>query len=230
MESSYYYEKHSKTCDETDFWGQVKRTVNGNPVDQQQIDMIVNTVINCLELSKDDVLLDLCCGNGALTKYFMDVCTYGTGVDISKHLIIVANKYFANENFEFIENDVLNFVKTALNTQKYTKAVAYGGFQYLSVDAAKECLSCLNERFTNLKKFFIGNLPDAAQQNFFYSKRNSTPHNLDDHTSPLGVWRTMNEFQDMAMSKGWDIEFNHMPENFYGSSYRYDVVLTKNNR
>ena len=38
-----FYKEHPKTCDPEDFWGQVKRTVNGKPIPQAQIDMIVES-------------------------------------------------------------------------------------------------------------------------------------------------------------------------------------------
>ena len=81
-----FYKHHPKTCDPEDFWGQVMRTVEGKAVDQAQIDMIVATVVRELELSGDDLLLDLCCGNGALTTHFFSRCRGGLGV--GRHLCL----------------------------------------------------------------------------------------------------------------------------------------------
>lgn len=72
-----FYKEHPKTCARDDFWSQVKRTVNGKPVSQDQIEMIVDAVISGLSLGMDDRLLDLCCGNGALTRYFFARCSGG---------------------------------------------------------------------------------------------------------------------------------------------------------
>lgn len=77
-----------------DFWVQVKRTVKGQPVSQDQIDMIVSAMTAALDLSPDDILLDLGCGNGALTTYFFHRCRGGLGVDFSEFLISVARRNF----------------------------------------------------------------------------------------------------------------------------------------
>lgn len=68
MESDF--KEHPKTVAQDDFWAQVKRTVNGQPVSQEQIDMIVARVKSGLILQRGDKLLDLACGNGALSRYF----------------------------------------------------------------------------------------------------------------------------------------------------------------
>jgi ubiquinone/menaquinone biosynthesis C-methylase UbiE len=95
-----FYKEYPKTCDPNDFWGQVKRTVNGKPVSQDQIEMIVQVACNTLNLSKNDRLLDLCCGNGALTRYLFDACSGGLGVDFSEYLIGVARKHFIKSSYE----------------------------------------------------------------------------------------------------------------------------------
>src|SRR5262245_10350175 len=67
--SGYVFKNHPQTCDPDDYWGQVKRTVGGQPVSQEQIDLIVAAVKRGLQLGPEDTLLDICCGNGALTTY-----------------------------------------------------------------------------------------------------------------------------------------------------------------
>mgnify|MGYP003351999754 CR=1 FL=1 len=53
------YDEHAKSCAPDDFWGQVKRTVGGQPVTPCQIDMIVGSVRKGLTLLPQDTLLDL---------------------------------------------------------------------------------------------------------------------------------------------------------------------------
>ena len=65
--SDYDHKEFPKTVDPKDFWGQVKRAINGQAVTQEQIDLIVEAVCNGLLFGKTDNLLDIGCGNG---KYF----------------------------------------------------------------------------------------------------------------------------------------------------------------
>ena len=57
--SDYDHKEFPKKVDAKDFWGQVKRTINGQALTQKQIDLIVEAVCNGLLFSKTDNLLDI---------------------------------------------------------------------------------------------------------------------------------------------------------------------------
>ena len=61
----FNHDEHARSCKRDDFWGQIRRTVNGVPVDEEQIKLVVETIIKELKLNAKDTVLDLCCGNGA---------------------------------------------------------------------------------------------------------------------------------------------------------------------
>jgi len=222
-----FYKDHPKTCSPDDFWGQVKRTVNGAPVSQDQIDLIVEAVVAELELSPEDSLLDLCCGNGALSSLLLKYCHYGLGVDFSEYLISIANRYFANPpNQTYLLQDVVEFCENPITPHRFTKMVCYGSFAYLEQDSANKLLFLLKKNFPNLKRVFIGNCPDKELLTDFYHGRLYTPGVENDPDSPIGVWRTQKEFQELAISCGWKSYIHKMPSSYYAAHYRYDVVLT----
>ena len=221
-----FYKEHPKTCDPEDFWGQVKRTVNGKPVPQKQIDMIVDAVSNGLELSMKDVLLDLCCGNGALTTYFFARCSGGLGVDFSEYLIEVARRHFVKRPQEdFILQDVVEFARTYQEPKRFTKAVCYGSLMFLLPESTCALLGTLRSRFTSLRKLFIGNLPDKAMMPDFFSDHSYEPGIENDPGSPIGIWRTEREFIELAAESGWAATSSRMPPSFYSAHYRFDAVL-----
>lgn len=223
-----FYKKHPKTCDPKDFWGQVKRTVNGKPIPQEQIDMIVEAVCNGLELKADDTLLDLCCGNGALTTYFYEKCCGGLGVDFSEPLINLAHRHFVKRPQEkFILQDVVDFVNTYEAPERFTKAVCYGSLQYLPKSNAYDLLLLLKRNFTRLKKVFIGNVPDKQFVRHFYGDRYEQGIENSPATA-IGIWRSQEEFRMLAKKTGWHIKIEHMPKEFYWAHYRYDVILSPN--
>jgi SAM-dependent methyltransferase len=222
-----FYNAHAAQCDPTDFWGQVKRTVNGNPVSQDQIDMIVAAVRQGLDIRDDDVLLDLCCGNGALTACFFADCRGGLGVDFSDYLIEVANRHHVRRPQEaFVVQDVVEFLRLATDTGRFTKALCYGAMQYLGKPEAAEFLALTRRRFPNITRFFIGNLPDKERLHDFFTEGRYRPGIEDEPTSAIGIWRTPDEFADLAAAAGWRAEFRRMPRDFYAAHYRYDAVLT----
>ena len=228
VNEGYIYRDHPQTCDPDDFWGQVKRTVGGQPVTQAQIDLIVAAVKQNLQLHPDDLLLDICCGNGALTTYFFSACRGGVGVDFSEFLIEVARKHFAKREEErFVLGDVVEFARREAAPERITKAMCYGSFQYLPHAAAAELLQLLQQRFVGLQRLLIGNIPDRDRLHDYYREKDYVPGIENSPSTPIGIWRSEDEFRALAAAAGWQCTFSRMPADYYAAHYRYDAVLTR---
>jgi SAM-dependent methyltransferase len=222
------YKDHPKTCSPDDFWGQVKRTVNGIPVAQDQIDMIVNAVVTGLELSQDDTLLDLCCGNGALSTLLFKYCNGGLGVDFSEYLISIANRYFATPPDQtYILQDVVEFCEHPITPCKFSKMLCYGSFPFIEHERVESMLALLNRNFPNLDLAFIGNCPDKDSLADFYGDREFEPGSENNPDSSIGIWRTQDEFVSLAKRCGWQAIIHRMPRQYYAAHYRYDVILSR---
>ena len=223
-----FYKEHPKTCAPDDFWGQVKRTVNGKPVSEAQIAMIVDAVTSGLELKPDDLVLDLCCGNGALSTRIFQRCRGGVGVDFSERLIEIAKANFEQlPDHRYELGDVVEHVGKEGGAERYTKLLCYGSFAYLEAHRAKEMLRLCFERYRSASVLYIGNCPDKEQMDAFFTDRTYTAGVENDADSAIGIWRTRNEFRTMAEAVGWNVSFRTMPDDFYAAKYRYDVVLTR---
>jgi SAM-dependent methyltransferase len=223
-----FYKDHPKTCSPDDFWGQVKRTVNGTPVSQDQIDMIVAAIVAGLELGQEDNLLDLCCGNGALSTLLFKQCKGGLGVDFSEYLISIANKYFAAPPDQvYILQDVVEFCENPTMPRKFSKMVCYGSFPFIEHERAEAMLCLLKRNFPNVERIFIGNCPDKDLLAEFLGDRSFTPGTENDPDSPIGIWRTQEEFVSLAKRCGWLATIHKMPSQYYAAHYRYDVILSK---
>lgn len=223
-----FYKELSKECDPKDFWGQVKRTVNGNPVTQDQIDLIEETVCRELQFTDSDTVLDIGCGNGALSVLFFPRIRSLVGVDFSEYLIAVAKENFEKSpDYTFHLGDALEFILDYKDKGKITKALCYGTFAYFSADVAEKMLLHLNKEYKNLTRIFIGNLPDKSLADRFYYNDVDYSGLLDDPKSAIGIWRTQEEMTRLAEECGWKIQFHRMPENFHGAHYRYDITLTR---
>jgi SAM-dependent methyltransferase len=224
----YIHKEYPKTCAPDDFWGQVKRTVKGVAVSQAQIDMIIGAIKEGLCLSKEDVLLDIGCGNGALSRYFFNDCSQLFGVDFSEYLISVAKANFEKSPFYiFKEIDAVNYVDWELEAGRFTKALCYGCLPYLSFIEAEYVLRQLSERFFHITTIYIGNLPDKERAHLFYEDGTDLSGVLDDKTSPIGIWRSKEELTKLAFATGWSVKFHNMPADFYAAHYRYDAILSR---
>ncbi|TAL96075.1 MAG: class I SAM-dependent methyltransferase [Paraburkholderia sp.] len=222
------YDQHARTCPPDDFWAQVKRTVHGKAVSDEHIDMIVMAIRERLSLESHDVVLDLACGNGALSQRLFDACSALTGVDLSDYLIEVANAHFAEApRFTFVAGGAADYLRDEHVPERFTKVLCYGSFAYFSQDDAVMSLRLLRERFVNVDTIFIGNLPDRDRAGAFFATRAPEPGELDDPHAQIGIWRSKASFAAMTASAGWDATFSSMPESFFSMHYRYDVVLRR---
>lgn len=222
------YDAHARTCAPDAFWAQVKRTVHGRPVSEEQIEWIVGEIKRQLELEPKDVVLDLACGNGALSHRLLDTCASLVGVDISEYLIDVANRHFAEPpRVRFEAQGAAQYVAAVPDPERFTKVLCYGSFAYFSEADARATLQALNERFPNVRLIFIGNLPDRDRAAAFYASRDPEPGELDDPRAQIGIWRTREAFGELAATFGWDARFSTMPGGFFSVHYRYDVLLRR---
>lgn len=222
-----FYKDFPRTCAPDDYWRQVGRTINGQPVSETQIRMIVDAVNAGLELREDDYLVDLCCGNGALSRFFLSQCRGGVGVDFSPSLIEIARRDFlsrASESYELM--DVVDYIRQAARPERFSKALCYGAFQYLPSAAAASLLATLRKRFAGVTHFYIGNLPDKGLMSRYFDQRPYIPGVENSADSVIGIWRTETEFARLAGEHGWNCRFLRMPEQFYGAAYRFDAALT----
>lgn len=222
------YKEFPKSCDPNDFWGQVRRTINGKPITQDQIDMIVATIEQNLIFDPKDILFDIGCGNGALSVLFFNKISGLVGIDYSEYLISVAIKHFEKKpNYTFHLGDAFDFIQSASDKDRFTKALCYGVFSYFENEKAQEILKNLSQTFPNLEKVYIGNLPDKDRANMFYYKDIDYVPLLGDNETCIGIWRSKDEMRMLAESSGWDIEFIQMPTEFFASHYRYDALLRR---
>lgn len=217
--------EHPKSCAPDDFWGQVRRTLHGKPVPDEQISMIFAMIRQGLCLQPSDALLDIACGNGRLGSEFFGEITEYLGVDLSPCLIEVGKKNFERQpTHTFILQDIKSYCEQESHPARFTKALCYGAFAYLAEPDARQTLSLLRNRFVGLKALFIGNIPDKDHAHAFFQDREPLP--LEDHTTAIGRWRTRAELTELAADCGWKTAIPEMPTAYYQAHYRFNAMLT----
>lgn len=219
--SEFDYLERPKQFARDDFWRQVRRTINGEPVSQAQIELIVKQVCLGLDLRTDDGLLDIGCGNGALTALFKTHVFDILGVDYSTYLIEVAQEYFATSHMKFMPLSIEKLMTTELQNS-FSKGLLYGVSSYLSDELLTELIAWYMRNPKS--RLFIGNIRDIAHANQFY-KEKKTEQELSDHTTSIGKWRSPVWYEQLANSLGVDLIFMKMPPGFYLSDYYFDAVF-----
>jgi hypothetical protein len=87
-------------------------------------------------------------------------------------------------------------------------------------------LTILRQRFVSVRRVFVGNVPDKSRLHDFFDPSSYTPAIESDPSSAIGVWRSVEEFDQLAAATGWRSEVRRMPAAYYSAHYRFDVVLT----
>jgi cyclopropane fatty-acyl-phospholipid synthase-like methyltransferase len=222
------YKEYPKTLPRDDLWGQVRRTIYGRRISEEEVAAIVASIERGLQLSANDSLLDLACGNGALTARLFSSCRSVLGVDFSSYLVEVAKERFDDPpDYVFREAEMLDYVRSEPEPLRFTRAMCYAGIQYLTPESVELMLAELSRRFRNVQRFLLGNVPDKDRAQLFFSDAADSQPDLADPTSQIGVWWTQAEIEDMARRCGWQVTFSRLPEDVFNARYRYDAILSR---
>ncbi len=222
----FLHKEYPKQFKRNEFWRQIKRTVNGEPVSEREIEMIINQICDHLDLGPSDALLDLGCGNGALASRLFSRLDRYIGIDFSDFLLEVAKEFFSpHDGIRYQIADIRDVDSYANGNEETDKVLIYGCVAYLSKEDTAELLRNLKDRLPQLKKVFVGNIPLRERANEFYSNRSVDDFDLDDPTSTIGVWWEFDELIQLGSRLGYRATRHLMPSSFYGNHYRFDLLL-----
>lgn len=206
---------------------QVEATVYGREVDRTQLDLIINAISSSLALTHKDLVADLCCGNGVITKEIAALCRHVDAVDFSKNLIANARSTHAALNIEYSVSDVAMLPDEFF--KRPNKAYMCYAVQHLSAAAFGELLKKIGQH-GHLTSFFISGIPDIEKLSFFYDtdekmafyrmkEAAGEPH--------LGKWWSPSELKSLADDAGLDFQLVPQLPKLFTSHYRFDCLISR---
>jgi cyclopropane fatty-acyl-phospholipid synthase-like methyltransferase len=223
--SDFIHKEFPKSVGRKEFWKQIKRTVNGKEVSEEDIKHIIKQISDHISPNENDHLLDLGCGNAALASNFFSSIGKYTGVDFSEYLLGVAQEFFNPINVEYVYDSAENFINNCSSPKIYTKILIYGVMSYFGRDGLIKILSNIKSDFVSTERIFIGNIPNKLKAQEFYDNRSVKNFNLEDSKSAIGTWWDPEELTQLCYQIGFKVKLLYMPESFYGSKYRFDILL-----
>lgn len=149
---------------------QVARIKNGISLTHQQIQQISDKIIEQLDIRPLDNVLDVCCGNGLISRNIAKVCCHLTGIDISDALIQLArqNAGAANINYMLGSADNFKLHKT------FDKILLYFSFQYF--DSYSKGFAVIRNLLKHAHPgtiILIGDIPDRRYLKKYYASNYS---------------------------------------------------------
>jgi SAM-dependent methyltransferase len=221
------YQEYPKTLARDDYWGQVRRTILGQRINEEDVATIVDHLRDVLRLRPADVLLDLGCGNGALSARLFDDCAGYVGADLSPYLVEVAQENFERPpEYMFFNADAGEFARTVDAPERFTRGLSFAAVQYFPLETVEAVLQELWRRFPNLSRLVLGNLPDRHKATLLFED-GYDPVVLDQHRSQIGRWWSRGEIRSLGAGLGWQVDFAQLPESVFNAKYRFDAVLTR---
>ena len=223
-----YWNTRPASCADHDVLRQVGWTVKGQPIGAADVETMVATIRQALQLNAGDSLLDLCCGNGLITSRCAVHCREVTGVDFSVPLIRIARQQFAAANVEYVLSDIRS-LPPFVRQREYSKVLMYGAVQHLSPDDVALLLDRLRNSGAGDERVFFGAIPDRDRIWSFYDteeRRLEYARRAQEGTELMGHWWTNAELEDLGQRCGYTVTVLPEHPSLNTAHYRVDALFT----
>ncbi len=201
------------------------------------LDIIGKDIVTKLGINSKDRVLDVCCGNGLLTKRIAKYCNEVQGVDFSEILIKTAKERSSGQNIFYYLKDALNSNKI-FPEKSFDKIYCYFSFQHFDHSNGKILITNLFPLLKDNGMFLIGDIPDkrkkwTAWHNTWrrrvgylrqYIYRRISGERGEDS---LGWWYHPNQIRGICNELNLRCEILEQDEGLPHAHYRFDAIISK---
>jgi 2-polyprenyl-3-methyl-5-hydroxy-6-metoxy-1,4-benzoquinol methylase len=223
-----YYNQRVNNLNKKQFLKQVGHSINGIEISVKELDLIINDILEILAISKDDTLLDICCGNGVITQRLSRHCKSIVAIDLSNKMIDVAKQFNGNSNIRYINCDFLH-IEENLNTKtKFSKIIMFAALQHFSHEEFSTIIKKIQFYVGSEFTIMFGFIPNQEYKKAFFSTiRRKVQYLFRKYTNSdvMGTWWNKQELEKSCNKLNLNCEFIEIPINQYGSPYRFHVVI-----
>jgi SAM-dependent methyltransferase len=206
---------------------QVGRTVEGRPISPGQMKFVIDTVRKELFLNRTDIVLDLCCGNGLITRQLAGFCQWIVGVDYSINLINSAKVYNPASNVVYLHRAAAELTCADLPRGAANKICINGALQYFTRSMFTGLLTTLKNISARHFRLLATDVPDAGRLYAFYNtqkRKADLERRLAAGEEAIGTWWDREELGMLTEQAGYTIEFIEQDPRRHTAHYRYDFV------
>lgn len=215
--------------EETDLFYQVGKTINKKPISEFIFRQMVKDIILQLQLNDTDVLLEMCCGNGLLTKPLSEFSGSVYAFDFTKHLIETAKKFKQKDNVIYKVGDAKSdFFKIFDFQKKPTKYLMNDSLGYFTQTDLENILALIISNSKSFKFYITGIPTDSLKWNFYNTEDRKKTYlnaikNGDETNNGMGKWWAENEFSEIAKRFNLKLTLSNQPKKI--SNYRTNVLF-----
>jgi hypothetical protein len=227
-----FWENYRNTevfCDK-DLYYQVGKTINGNSIPEDLLLSMLEDIKDKLNLGINDILLEMCCGNGLLSKPLSAFVDELYAFDFTARLIGVAKEYMFSENVTYKVGDAKGDLNSLFSYKnKPNKFLMNDSLGYFTTqDLYKILKQICNSPF----RFYITGIPcDSLKWNFYNTEiRKERYFELvkcgDESFDGIGKWWNVSDLIDLAseLNLGISIERQALAmSNFRVNALYYSV-------
>jgi len=207
---------------EEELYFTVGKTVNGKPMGKDFLDDLAEDIIDVLDLSKNDILIELCCGNGLLTKELARATKHIHAFDFTEHLIGMAKEHKSAENISYSVNDAKGEFSRDLAGVDSVKFLMNDALAYFSSKDLEHIITEIKNISNNFMLYLAVVPNDELKYNFY-----DTPERLVElemsGTFNNGIGKWWQEKEIIKISEKLDLKYNIRNQKFF--NYRMDILL-----
>lgn len=216
---------HAKENQGTEPQMQVLRTLNKQPVESDVFAAIVDSIVTMLDPEPENNLLDLCCGNGLITRELFNRFRAVTSVDLSEE--------FVSQLSSGTTGNITAFAADARTVDfpanSFDRILLYAGIQYFSESETIDLFMRMRRWIREGGVVVIGDIPDETRKwNFFNSPERESAYfeALKEGKPMVGNWFEPGWLVRLSKHAGFKSAETHLqPQSFPYQHYRFDLVL-----
>jgi hypothetical protein len=232
-----FFESYRLVSIETDadLLYQVGATVGGKPILKEQFEALLQDCRSALELRENDMLLDLCVGNGVITFELARQVECAVGIDFSQPYIENARKHKVRPNLHYFVHDIVDPENCGAlkGFPPTSRTLCYAALAYLSPAQVERMIHYVSVHGTQDVRIFIGSVLDRARiWSFFNTWQRKLSYvvrvRLLRCDFGLGRWWARSELVKVAARHGFSCAFREQSSVLHTAHYRFDVLLQRN--
>lgn len=220
------YRAETAHC-EADLFVQVGKTIEKKPIPPAVFEAMVRQVVEGLELTADDFLVDLCCGNGLVTHALAHGVDAIVAIDFAEHLIDTARRFKSAPNIRYVVSDVETALREAL-PRPPGKVLMNDSLGYFTPESFGRVLDTLAGLAPGRPlHVLVTGIPGHEYRENFYdtperrARYEALARSGDGRFDGMGRWWRAVELEQVGRERGFGVRIERQPETL--SNYRVNA-------